>query len=81
MEYRIRECGLPQECILVLVSDGILELMPESELLERYNKLLLYRHDMNLDPDKLAGDLGVMAGRRLPDDIAFLVMSRCRGNG
>ena len=81
VEYRIRECGLPQECILVLVSDGILELMPESELLERYNKLLLYRHDMNLDPDKLASDLGVMAGRRLPDDIAFLVMSRCRGNG
>jgi hypothetical protein len=38
-------------------------------------------HEMNPDPDRLAEELGVVADRRLPDDIAFLVISRGRSHG
>ena len=81
VNFRVRECALPQEAILVLVSDGILELMPEATLLEWYNELLSGMHDLNPDPVRLAEDLGVVADRRLPDDIAFLVFSRGRSLG
>ena len=81
VEFRVREYELPRECILVLVSDGVLELMSEAELLERYSHLLLGMHDMKPDPDRLAGELGVLADRRLPDDIALLLINRSRADG
>ena len=55
--------------------------MPEATLLERDHELLSGVRGMNLDPDRLADDLGVLDDRRLPDDIAFLVISRGQANG
>jgi serine phosphatase RsbU (regulator of sigma subunit) len=80
-EFRVWQCDLPRDCVLVLVSDGILELMPEDTMLKRYITLLSGTQGTNLDLDKMTSDLGVLADKHLPDDIAFLVISRSRGDG
>ena len=78
-EFRIWQSDLPRECVLLLVSDGILELMPEDTMLERYNALLTETDGMDLD--EMTVGLDVLADKHLPDDIAFLVISRRRGDG
>jgi serine phosphatase RsbU (regulator of sigma subunit) len=83
VEFRLWQCDLPQECVLVLVSDGILELMPEAAMLERYGALLsgTQGSDLDLDLDEMTVGLDVLADKHLPDDIAFLVISRCDADG
>ncbi len=80
-EFRIWQSDLPRECVLLLVSDGILELIPEDTMLERYNALLTATHGMDLDLDEMTVGLDVLADKHLPDDIAFLVISGRRGDG
>ena len=65
----------------MLVSDGILELMPEATMLERYSALLSGTQGTDLDLDEMTAGLDVLADQHLPDDIAFLVISRHRGDG
>ena len=81
VEFRLWQCDLPQECVLVLVSDGILELMPEAAMLERYGALLSGTQGSDLDLDEMTVGLDVLADKHLPDDIAFLVISRCDADG
>ena len=81
VEFKLWQCDLPQECVLVLVSDGILELMPEDTMLERYGALLSGTQGSDLDLDEMTVGLDVLADKHLPDDIAFLVISRCHGDG
>jgi serine phosphatase RsbU (regulator of sigma subunit) len=80
-EFRVWQCDLPRECELVLVSDGILELMPEEDMLKRYSALLSARQGTNLDLDEMTAGLDVLADKHLPDDIAFLVISRSHRDG
>ena len=75
-EFRVWQCDLPQEYVLVLVSDGILELMPEETMLRRYSGLLTDMESTKLDLDEMTAGLDVLADKHLPDDIAFLVISR-----
>jgi len=81
VEFRVWQCDLPQEFVLVLVSDGILELMPEDTMLKRYGALLMDAQGTDLDLDEMTIGLEVLADKHLPDDIAFLVISRCRSDG
>ena len=81
VEFRLWQCDLPQECVLVLVSDGILELMAEETMRERCGALLSGAQGTDLDLDEMTIGLDVLADKHLPDDIAFLVISRCRGDG
>jgi hypothetical protein len=62
----------------VLVSDGILELMSEDSMLQRYSTLLAEQPGVDLD--KITDGLSVLAEKRLPDDITFLVISRSPDN-
>jgi len=80
-EFSVWQRDLPQEYKLVLVSDGILELMPEDSMLERYGALLAATQGVDLDLDEMTAGLEVLGDKHLPDDIAFLVISRCHGNG
>ena len=74
-EYRVWQRELPQECILVLVSDGILELMSEDGHADKDTAPCC--SDMQgADLDKMTDGLDVLAEKHLPDDIAFLVISR-----
>ena len=80
-EFRAWQCDLPQKYVLVLVSDGILELMPEETMLQRYRALLTDMEDAKLDLDEMTAGLDVLADKHLPDDIAFLVISRSQTDG
>ena len=81
VEFNVWQCELPQECLLVLVSDGILELMPEDAMLERYSALLSATQGTDLDLDEMTVGLDVLADQHLPDDIAFLIINRGRSDG
>jgi phosphoserine phosphatase RsbU/P len=78
-EFGVWQCDLPENCILVLVSDGILELMPEDAMLTRYGALLSGLQGGDLDT--MTVGLDVLADRHLPDDIAFLMISRGYNGG
>lgn len=80
-EFRVWQHDLRQECVLVLVSDGVLELMPEDTMLKRYSALLAATQGMDLVLDEMTAGLDVLADAHLPDDIAFLVISRSRSDG
>jgi serine phosphatase RsbU (regulator of sigma subunit) len=80
-EFKVRQCDLPRECVLVLVSDGILELMPEDAMLERYGALLSATQGTDLDLDEMTVGLDVLADQHLPDDIAFLIINRDSSDG
>lgn len=80
-QFKVWQCDLPGECTLVLVSDGILELMPNDAMLEKYRTLLSDMHGAAPNPDRLTVGLDVLAGKHLPDDIAFLMISRGHDDG
>jgi len=80
-EYGIWQCSLPKDCVLLLVSDGILELMPEDAMLARYGNLLSGMQGGAPDLDRMTVGLDVLADRHLPDDIAFLMISRGNKDG
>jgi sigma-B regulation protein RsbU (phosphoserine phosphatase) len=80
-EFRVWQHTLPDECVLVLVSDGVLELMPEATMLKRYSALLAGTQGMDRVLDEMTTGLDVLADKHLPDDIAFLVISRNRRDG
>jgi serine phosphatase RsbU (regulator of sigma subunit) len=80
-EFRVWQHELQQECVLVLVSDGVLELMPEDTMLKRYSALLAGTQGMDMVLDEMTAGLDVLADKHLPDDIAFLVISRNRSDG
>ncbi|MGD8629779.1 MAG: SpoIIE family protein phosphatase [Gammaproteobacteria bacterium] len=80
-EYRVWQHYLPEACVLLLVSDGVLELMPEDAMLKKYRALLMGTPGMDQVVDEMTAGLDVLADKHLPDDIAFLVMSRNRSDG
>jgi sigma-B regulation protein RsbU (phosphoserine phosphatase) len=80
-EYRVWQHYLPQECVLLLVSDGVLELMSEDTMLKKYTTLLMGTQGMDQVVDEMTAGLDILADKHLPDDIAFLVMSRNRSDG
>jgi serine phosphatase RsbU (regulator of sigma subunit) len=75
-EYNDRQVDLPETFDLVLVSDGILELMPADKLQQRYSALLSRSKGIDLDLDDMTAGLDVLADKHLPDDIALMVIDR-----
>lgn len=80
-EFDSWQCDLPEKCILILVSDGILELMPEDDMLKRYGTLLSENQGAAEMLDNMTAGLDVLADKHLPDDIAFLMISRGHDDG
>ena len=80
-EFGDRTCDLPEECVLVLVSDGILELMPEDDIVKRYGAVLSENRGAASMLESMTVGLDVLADKHLPDDIAFLMISRGQDNG
>ena len=75
-EFNARQIDLPETFDLVLVSDGILELMPADKLQQRYSALLSRSKGINLDLDEMTAGLDVLVAKHLPDDIALMVIDR-----
>jgi sigma-B regulation protein RsbU (phosphoserine phosphatase) len=76
-EFTLQQLDLPAMFDLVMVSDGILELMPVEALQKRYAELLS-RAMEGTGPDlrEMTTGLEVLADRHLPDDIAIMVITR-----
>jgi len=93
LEYRGRPVGmfdeaeftdcrldLPAAFDLVMVSDGILELMAVETFQKRYSAFLSQTTaGAGLDLEGLTAGLDILADKHLPDDIAILVITR-QGN-
>ncbi len=79
-EYSTQQVDLPDAFDLVLVSDGILELMPADRLQQRYSALLSGSQSTDLNLDEITIGLDVLADKHLPDDIALMVIDRTDRN-
>ena len=75
-EFPRQELDLPGEFTLWLVSDGLLEIMPEHSLKDKYATLQALVADPSLDIDTLAARMGLPRTDSLPDDITFFQVQR-----
>jgi sigma-B regulation protein RsbU (phosphoserine phosphatase) len=76
-EFTPCQLDLPPAFDLVMISDGILELMPVETLQKRYGELLSRSTEgTGLNLKEMTVGLEVLADRHLPDDIAILVITR-----
>ena len=75
-EFSSRHIDLPQEFLLLLVSDGILELLPRGLSESKSGALLAAVTESRITLEGLAAKLGVKGQRELPDDIALLAVTR-----
>ena len=76
-EFTLCQLDLPAAFDLMMVSDGILELMPVESLQKRYGEL--FSHSLEgtgLDLREMTVGLEVLADKHLPDDIAIMVITR-----
>ncbi|MEN8108223.1 MAG: response regulator [Pseudomonadota bacterium] len=67
---------LPGTFVLVLVSDGILELLPMDFMQERAGDLRARISGCDLTMDRLTRGLGIEQCTGLPDDVAILIVKR-----
>jgi phosphoserine phosphatase RsbU/P len=76
-EFTLSQLDLPAAFDLMMVSDGILELMPVEALQKRYGELLSRSLEgTGLDLREMTVGLEVLADKHLPDDIAIMVITR-----
>jgi serine phosphatase RsbU (regulator of sigma subunit) len=80
-EYQRRTVALPERFALVLVSDGVLEIMTKPSLADKRAALLDRAADKDLTMDKLTAGLGLEQRRQLPDDATFLLIVKGGGSG
>ena len=67
---------LPEQFTLTILSDGILEVLPQSSLEEKEHYMLSVIRDGANSVPALTKKLGLDAMREAPDDVALLVLAR-----
>jgi sigma-B regulation protein RsbU (phosphoserine phosphatase) len=72
--YEDRMLALPEGFTLVLLSDGVLELMGEMSLADKEARLLEIVGSGGITVDALGRALQLDVGREIPDDVALLVI-------
>ena len=75
-EFPRQEMDLPEEFTLWLVSDGLLEVMSERSLKEKYATLRAQVANPKLDIDTLAANMGLPSSGSPPDDVTFFQVQR-----
>ena len=76
-QYKVQEQVLPERFLLLLCSDGILELMQQSLVEEKEAGLVAMASDLDLDLDQLIAALGTATRQdKLPDDVTVLLLKR-----
>lgn len=75
-EFPRQELELPDEFSLWLISDGLLEIMPERSIKEKFAVLQERVADSTLNIDSLAASMGLPSKNLLPDDITFFQVQR-----
>jgi phosphoserine phosphatase RsbU/P len=79
--YRALHLRLPEEFALWLVSDGLLDVLPQTRLRDKQEALrgLLSRKEATIE--RLAADLGLDSQVGFPDDVTLLVVQRRNADG
>ena len=67
---------LPEQFTLTILSDGILEVLPQSSHKEKEQYMLSVIRDGATSVPALTKKLGLDAMREAPDDVALLVLAR-----
>ena len=67
---------LPESFMLALFSDGILEILPRKNLIEKENYFLEVFEQTSESPEELVTRLGLDQVETAPDDIAALFISK-----
>ena len=89
LDYRSRPIGLfddahfstsrlvlPERFALLLASDGILEMLPQSTIQKKQKALADWLRGTNVHISELVGQLGLEEQGQLPDDITLMMLSR-----
>ncbi len=74
--YQTESLELPQRFVLALISDGILETLPQATLRDKQAFLLRLISDVDLDIKTLIQALGLDQAGPLPDDVTLLLIKR-----
>lgn len=74
--YRTDTLDLPTDFVMMMVSDGILETLPQSKLKDKLSHLSSLVDDTGVTVDTLTRRLGLNDADTLPDDITFLLIKR-----
>ena len=75
-EYRDDSLPLPQNFVLAFISDGILEILPLSNLQQKLNLLLSTIQSTTISVESLSQALKLDQTSTLPDDITILLIKR-----
>ena len=79
--YCVHEVQLPSEFMLIMFSDGVLELIDGEDLIAKESNLRSMIDSSRGDYQAVLEDLGVAQAREIPDDIAALFITRAANNG
>lgn len=75
-QYKAYEMVLPEEFLILMISDGILEILPFPTLREKLDYLDTIVEHMDMEIHGLLEKLELNNGSVLPDDITFLMIKR-----
>lgn len=75
-EYRTNTLDLPPNFVMLMISDGILEVLPQSKLQEKLAFLLTLVKKAGVSIGSLVQELQLDGERTLPDDITLLLIKR-----
>ena len=78
-QWTVNHCRLPNACTLVTFSDGILEVLPGKNILEKEQTLLQLIAETDGSLEAICARLNLHAITDAPDDIAVLSISRGLG--
>ena len=70
------EILLPRDFLLLLISDGMFELMPDKSNIECYEHLITNVNSTDMSFEELTNVIGMEDASRLTDDLAMLTVSR-----
>ncbi len=77
--WSVNTLSLPDKFSLVVFSDGILEILPEEDLIEKENTLLSVVNDNAKSVESIAEAFGIDNIDDVPDDIAILLIESEKG--
>jgi sigma-B regulation protein RsbU (phosphoserine phosphatase) len=75
-DYDAQRFRLPDVFTLMLVSDGVLEILPQPSLAEKRSALRTLIAGNHVDLDTLTAQLGVTRLEGLPDDVTFMLITK-----
>lgn len=79
-EYVEHRVALPEEGVLAVFSDGLLEILPHDSLAAKLDFLAALFGRADVTVEKIVGDLRLHDRAPLPDDIAMLLIKRGGGH-